>query len=88
VCCGVFLSGIGWYGGALHVAGVAHTTVSSLRGALVEAHLQVELTLVGTELLLGEAALVLVGHLGSQCGASVLGVLLRLRIGKKLFRLF
>lgn len=57
---------------------VTEATVSRLRGTLVEAHLQVELTLVGTQLLLGEGALVLLGHLGSQSGASELGMLLRL----------
>jgi len=61
------------------VTGVAEATVSGLGGALVEAHLQVELTLVGAQLLLGEGALVLVGHLGAQGGAGELGVLLRLQ---------
>lgn len=62
----------------LHVAGVAKSTVSGLGGTLVEAHLQVQLTLVGAQLLLGEAALVLVGHLGAQGGAGEFRVLLRL----------
>lgn len=60
------------------MARVAEATVSRLRGALVEAHLQIELTLMGTQLLLGEGALVLVGHLGSQSGSSEFGMLLRL----------
>lgn len=60
------------------MAGVAEATVSRLGSTLVEAHLQVELTLVGAQLLLGEGALVLLGHLGSQSGARELGMLLRL----------
>jgi len=87
-CCvfsfrGFFFWGLGFsWGGdhaALHVTGVAEATMSGLGGALVEAHLQVELTLVGAQLLLGEGALVLVGHLGAQGGAGELGVLLRLQ---------
>lgn len=64
--------------GVLHMAGVAESTVARLGSTLVEAHLQVELTLVGAQLLLGEGTLVLFGHLGSQSGASELGMLLRL----------
>lgn len=60
------------------MAGVAEATVARLGSTLVEAHLQVELTLVGAQLLLGEGTLVLFGHLGSQSGASELGMLLRL----------
>lgn len=67
----------------LHMTRVAHAAVAGLRGALVEAHLQVHLTLAGAQLFLGERALVLVGHLGAQRRASVLRVLLRLRAPQK-----
>lgn len=76
VCVGVCVC---WYMCCfLHMARVAEATVSRLRGTLVEAHLQIELTLMGTQLLLGEGALVLVSHLGSQSGSSEFGMLLRL----------
>lgn len=62
-----------------HVPGVAEAAVAGLRRALVVAHLQVQLALVRAQLFLGELALVLVGHLGAEPGAGVLGVLLGLR---------
>lgn len=65
----------------LHVACVAHATVSGLSGALVVTHLQVEFTLVGTELLIGEGALVFVGHFWSQMRSVEFGMLLGLRKG-------
>lgn len=66
-----------WYG-ILHVTRVSHTAVAGLRGALVEAHLQVDLTFAGAQLLLGERALVLVGHFRAQRRAVVFRMLLGL----------
>lgn len=50
----------------LHVTSVAESSVAGLGSTLVEAHLEVQLTLVGPQLLLGEGPLVLIRHLGSQ----------------------
>lgn len=58
---------------------VTHATVASLRCALVEAHLQIQLALAGTQLLFGKGTLVLFGHFRSQRGASVFGMQLGLR---------
>lgn len=62
----------------LHVTSVAHASVAGLRSALVESHLKVYLALAGTQLILGERALVLFGHLGAQGWSIVFGMLLRL----------
>ena len=61
-----------------HVPGVPHATVAGLRGALVVAHLQVQLALVGPQLLLRKLPLVRVRHLGAERRTVVLGVLLSL----------
>jgi hypothetical protein len=58
------------------VSRVTEATVASLRCALVEAHLQVEFTLVGAQLFFCECAFVLLSHLGAKSWASVLWVLL------------
>lgn len=47
------------------MARVAESAMARLGCSLVEAHLQVELSFVGPELLIGELAFVLVRHLGS-----------------------
>lgn len=60
----------------LHVARVAEAAMTRLGGTLVVAHLQVQLALMGTQLLFGEGALVLLGHLGAQSGASEFGMFL------------
>lgn len=62
-----------------HVTRVAHAAVAGLRGALVEAHLQVHLALAGAQLVLGERSLVLFGHLRAQRRSSELRMLLGLR---------
>lgn len=67
---------------SLHVARVAEAAVAGLGGALVEAHLQVQLALVRAQLLLGEGPLVLVRHLGAQRGAGVFRVFLGLKMRK------
>lgn len=49
----------------LHMTGVAKAAVPRLGCSLVEAHLQVQFTLMSAELLLSERTLVLLRHLGS-----------------------
>lgn len=61
----------------LHVTGVSEATVSGLRCALVEAHLQVEFAFVSAQLLLSESALILVCHLGAESWSGEFRVLLR-----------
>ena len=61
------------------MASVSESSVARLGGTFVLSHLQSQVSLAGPQLLLGEGALVLIGHLGSQPGASVLGVQLGLK---------
>lgn len=49
----------------LHVSRVAETSVTRLTGTFVETHLQVQVSLTGTKLILREGSLILVGHLRS-----------------------
>lgn len=62
----------------LHMTCVAHSAMARLRGTLVEAHLQVNLSLTGAQLLLGKRALILISHLRAECRSGVLGMLLGL----------
>lgn len=62
--------------GKLHVTCVTHTAMSSLGCSLVEAHLQVEFSLVSAQLRFSERSLVLVSHFGSESGSGELWVLL------------
>lgn len=55
----------------LHVTSVAEATMTGLGCALVVAHLQIQLALVGSQLLVGEATLILIRHLRAQAGAVV-----------------
>lgn len=61
------------------MAGVAEATMASLGSALVEAHLQSQVSLAGPQLLIRESSLVLVGHLRSQSRSIVFGVQLSLK---------
>lgn len=64
----------------LHVTSVSESSVSGLGGSLILSHLQTQVSLASPQLLLGELALVLVSHLGSQTGSIVLGVQLGLKV--------
>lgn len=61
------------------MAGVSEATDAGLGSSLVEAHLKVEFSVVGPELLLCEGTLVFVGHFRAKLGSSELWVLLRLK---------
>lgn len=61
---------------SLHMACVAERSNAGLRCALVETHLKIKFSLVGTQLRFGECTFVLVGHFGSQSWSIVLWVLL------------
>lgn len=63
-------------GFTLHVTGVSHATVTRLGCSLVEAHLQVQFSFVGAQLLFGESAFVLVCHFWAESWSSEFWVLL------------
>lgn len=66
----------GWI--RLHVTGVTHTSMSRLWCSFIVAHLQVQMTLIRTQLFIGELTFILVSHLWSKWWSIVLWVLLSL----------
>lgn len=65
------------------MTGVAHSSVASLGCSLVEAHLEINLSLAGTQLILSEGSFVLFSHFGAEGGSSELGMLLGLSCLKR-----
>lgn len=61
------------------MAGVAETAVARLRCAFVVTHLEIELSIVGSELFLSEGTLVLVSHLGAELGTGPFRMFLSLK---------
>ena len=70
-----------------HVPGVTEGSDSCLTGSFVVSCLQADVTLVGAQLLVGEFALVLLGHFRAQPRSRVFRMFLRLLAKTQLFTL-